>query len=298
VNEQSAIDSWRRRRLKSWLVCLLALGIFFGEGLRSFAQDDDPDLLNRQVLKLYQEGKYQEAIPIAEKFLAMTKRTLGSDDPNTAASLNNLALLYLETGAYAKAEPLYQQALQIFQKALGPDHPATALSLHNLAALYFEMGTYKKAEPLYQQALQISQKTLGPDHPHTALFLENLGLLKFDVGEMHEAKSLAQQSARARLTMLSKILAFTSEEQRLAYEATIDPYSLFTIIKRSEADLASAVLRYKGVILDSLIEDRLVAEASKESQDLYSPGWRAYRIRAVLALSGERSVATKRLSRS
>ena len=40
------------------------------------------------------------------------------------------------------------------------------------------------------------------------------------------------------------------------------------ILKETEADLALALLRYKSVVLDSIIEDRLVAEASKESKDL------------------------------
>src|SRR6516164_8714839 len=45
------------------------------------------------------------------------------------------------------------------------------------------------------------------------------------------------------------------------------PHPQLSVITRSEADLASAVLRYKGVVLDSIIEDRLLAEAGKENQD-------------------------------
>jgi tetratricopeptide (TPR) repeat protein len=127
-------------------------------------------------------------------------------------------------GAYEKAEPLYQQALQIARKALGPDHPETATSLNNLAELYREMRAYEKAEPLYQQALQIVRKALGPEHPETAAILENLGLLKFDLGQIDEAKALAQQNAKVRLAILSKILSFTSEQQRLTYQATLHPY--------------------------------------------------------------------------
>jgi tetratricopeptide (TPR) repeat protein len=152
VNGQSAIVSWCRRRLKSWLVCLLALGLFIGEGSRSFARADDPGLLYQQVLELYQEGKFQQAIPLAEKLLAIKKRALGPEDPSIAQSLNNLAILYQQMGAYAKAEPLFEQALQINQKALGPEHPDTATSLNNLAELYRAQGQYGKAEPLYEQA--------------------------------------------------------------------------------------------------------------------------------------------------
>ena len=160
------------------LVLCLALGLFLGKGSQAFARDDDPRLLNQQVLKLYQQGKYQEAVPIAERVLAIEKRILGPEDPDTATSLDNLAALYRDMGAYQKAEPLFKQALQIRQKALGPEHPDTATSLDNLASLYFEMGAYEKAEPFYQQALQIRKKALGPEHPDTAASLNNLAVCR------------------------------------------------------------------------------------------------------------------------
>ena len=122
---------------------------------------ETPAELNRQVLELYSSGKYEQAIPIAKKLLETTQRERGSDHPNTAQSLNNLAELYQATGAYAKAEPLYQRALAISEKALGPTHPDTAQSLNNLAAFYRATGAYAKAEPLHQRALAIYEQTQG-----------------------------------------------------------------------------------------------------------------------------------------
>jgi CHAT domain-containing protein len=142
-----------------------------------------------------------------------------------------------------------------------------ATSLNNLAKLYDEMGEYVKAEPLYQEALRIYQKVLGSEHPDTATSLENLALLEFDLDRIDEATALARQSSAARLTALSKIFSFTSEQQRLAYLDIFYPYSLFPFLKGTEIDLATAVLRYKGVVLDSIVEDRLLAEASQGSEN-------------------------------
>ena len=129
------------------------------------------------------------------------------------------------------------------------------------------MGEYAKAEPLYQEALRICQKVLGPEHPNTATSLHNLAYFEFDLGRIDEARALARQASAAELTILSKIFSFTSEEQRLAYLDIFQPYSLFPILKGTETDLAAAVLRYKGVVLDSLVEDRLLAQASQGSED-------------------------------
>ena len=170
-------------------------------------------------------------------------------------------------GEYAKAEPLYREALRIRQKVLGPEHPDTATSLNNLAMLYRDMGEYAKAEPLYREALRICRKILGPEHPDTAIMLGNLALLDLDLGRIDEATALARQLSAAELTILAKILSFTSEQQRLAYLDIFYPYSLFPFLKGTEADLAVAVLRYKGVVLDSIVEDRLLAEASQGSDD-------------------------------
>ena len=53
----------------------------------------------------------------------------------------------------------------------------------------------------------------------------------------------------------------------MAYLDIFHPYSLFPFLKGTETELAAAVLRYKGIVLDSIVEDRLLADASQGSQD-------------------------------
>lgn len=149
------------------------------------------------------------------------------------------------------------------ENKFGPDHQNTAQSLNNLALLYQDMGDYARAEPFYRRALKIREKALGPDHPDTARSLNNLAGFFFDLGKKQEALEIARNGQQAGLKTLNNILSFTSEQQRLSYQATINPYSLFASIG-SAPDNALAILHYKGVVLDSLLEDRLVAEASKD----------------------------------
>jgi len=76
--------------------------------------------LNQQVEQLYKEGKYKQAIPIAERVLAIREKVLGNEHLDIATSLNNLAELYRNMGSYDKAEPLYQQALAIYENVTIP----------------------------------------------------------------------------------------------------------------------------------------------------------------------------------
>jgi len=239
--------------------------------------------LNSLALLYRSTGEYTKAEPLYQRALKIHEKALGPEHRHTAASLDNLAMLYQNMGDYAKAEPLYQRALKIQEKALGPEHRDTAASLNNLGLLYHSTGDYTKAEPLLQRALKIYEKALGPVHPGTAMSLQSLGLLLLDEGRASEASQLAREEWQARLKTLANILSFTSEAQRLAYMAGFDPYSSFASLG-NVPESGLALLRCKGVVLDSLVEDRLVGQASANPEDratidqMRSARQRAYRL--------------------
>jgi len=150
--------------------------------------------LNEQVVQLYQQGKYAQAIPLAQRALTIYEKALGPDHPAVATVLNNLAVLYEAQGNYAAAAPLLKRALTIYEKALGPDHPAVAISLNSLAELYQDQGNYVAAEPLLKRALAILEKALGPDHPDVATALNNLAELYKKQGNSREAEPLLKRA--------------------------------------------------------------------------------------------------------
>ena len=154
------------------------------------AQEARWNKLNAQIKQLYQQGKYEEAVPPAQEALRVAEATFGPEHRNFATSLNNLAELYRQQGRYADAEPLYKRALAIWEKTLGPDHPDVAFSLNNLATLYRQQGRYGDAEPLYKRALAIREKALGPDHPEVATSLNNLATLYMEQGRYADAEPL------------------------------------------------------------------------------------------------------------
>ena len=116
-----------RKRVLDWhsagLVWLFALALAASVGAQERSIQEAEEL-NTQVEKLYSQGRYDKAIPLAARALAITEKVLGPEHPRTATALHNLADLYRATGAHAQAEPLYQRALAIAEKALGPEHPA------------------------------------------------------------------------------------------------------------------------------------------------------------------------------
>jgi CHAT domain-containing protein/Tfp pilus assembly protein PilF len=156
----------------------------------------EAERLNQQVQQLFQAGKYDTALPLAERALAMQEQALGPQHPLVAQSLNNLASLYQVTGKYNQAEPLLQRAVRMTERVQGPQHPEVATMLVNLAELYREKGDYQQAEPLYQRALAIRERALGLHHPNVAQSLNNLAALYDEKGDYQRAEPFYQRALR------------------------------------------------------------------------------------------------------
>ena len=155
-------------------------------------------VLGQQIDQLWSQGRYSDAIPLAQRLLSIRETALGPDHPDVATALYNLAELYRIQDRYADAEPLFKRSLAIREKALGADHLKVASVLNNLALVYEAQGRYAEAEPLYNRSLVIKEKALGPDHSELALSLNNLASLYYDQGRHTDAEPLYKRSLAIR----------------------------------------------------------------------------------------------------
>ena len=135
---------------------------------------------------LRQTNRPSEVEPLLRRALAIDEKSYGSDHPEVATDLNNLAGLLRPS----EAEPLFRRALAIDEKSYGPDHPEVATDLNNLAVLLSQTNRPSEAEPLYRRALAIDEKSYGPDHPNVAIRLDNLALLLQGTNRLSEAEPL------------------------------------------------------------------------------------------------------------
>ena len=206
---------------------------------------------------------YEKAEPLLQRSLAIRQKTLGPEHDLTIQAFNSLGQLYYQMRLLDKAAPLFLRALEGAEKVLSPEHSLTGVILNNLAHLYQVKGDYKNAAPLYQRASQAHERSLGREHPFTFRCRHDFALMRAEEGRNDEAKKLAAEVSEQSEKYLSQILSFTSERQRLEFQKTTKPYSLFVSLG-SASDLARTVLRQKGLVLDSLLEDRLAAEASND----------------------------------
>lgn len=82
---------------------------------------------------------------------------LGTEHPNVATDLLNLAILFCQQGNHAQALPLFERALSIYENCYGPRHPRVAEILRNLAVLHYERGNEQRAAELYKRANEMKE---------------------------------------------------------------------------------------------------------------------------------------------
>ena len=205
--------SMKRLKLASSLM-ILGLGMWVGPsdmvlaqspGLTSAQQASElaqAEQLKQQVLRLYQQRKYDEAVPLAEESLSIFQRILGDRYLAVADSLVLLALLYAEQDRYKDAESLYIQALGLVEKSTSDQlYP---LTLYKLAILYVKQGRYKEAKPLYGKAFKLYNSLPGEHRPVIVNNLNDLGSLYRLQGLYKEAELLYAKALEMRKSNLNE----------------------------------------------------------------------------------------------
>jgi tetratricopeptide (TPR) repeat protein len=150
--------------------------------------------LHQQVVVLYKQGGYGEALTQAIKSLQFSRDNIGEKHPSTASSLNTLAFIYHTLGDYQKAEPLYRSALN----TLGINHLDVARTQTNLALLTNHLGRFNEAEFLYKRALTSVEQSLRLFHADVAVILENLSLLYKDTNREQLSNKLHRRVLEIR----------------------------------------------------------------------------------------------------
>lgn len=169
-------------------------------------------------------GRSREAEKKARQALAINRRALGEEHPDTASGYGLLALCLDSQGRPADALPLYRQALEIHRKVLGEEHPFTArfVSPHSplalgLARLGQPCNVFRHAEADLARGLL---DDLARDDPANARRLEALSrrLRALDerlVSLFGQGKLSAKQQ-RLRQELEQQCRGVTGELSRLA----------------------------------------------------------------------------------
>jgi len=145
--------------------------------INSSSQQESPELkeastLTESVTRLFNEQKFDQALPLAKRALEIRQRLLPRTDPLVATSLSYLASVYGAKGNHSAAKETLQQLIQLLEER--SDDVGVARALDRLGLVCLRGGDFSKAEEAYKRAIALKEKVLGPDKPEVAQSLEGL----------------------------------------------------------------------------------------------------------------------------
>jgi len=147
-------------------------------------------------------GRYDQALELHQRALAIREATLGPGHPDTGMSLYNVALVYYEFGRFTDARLLLLRVLGIEEATTGPEHPETAVTLDLLGLMEQELGEFEDAGRRHDRALQIRRAVFDPKHPRLASSYANIAQLRMRTGRFAEAEELIMRALEIRTTTL------------------------------------------------------------------------------------------------
>src|ERR1051326_4397136 len=160
--------------MKIVTLLFLATSLIFAPNFN--ASQDPPErqeatTLNDSVLKLVNEQKFDQALPLAKRALEIRERLLPANDIRISLSLSNLGKLYVAKKDYKAARDVFQRLLTMQEQHFGPENLRLLDTLYALGEFYRTKGDVEQAAVNYRRALNIfgeNSNSLSADYERTS----------------------------------------------------------------------------------------------------------------------------------
>jgi eukaryotic-like serine/threonine-protein kinase len=139
-------------------------------------------------------GMLRESFVVFGRALALRREKLGENQPETLASMNNLASAYHDAGRLDLAIPLLETTLAKRRALLGENHHDTIETMNDLAVAYWKDGQVSRAIPLYEATLAKIRVERGVDQVDTLTIMDNLAVAYAALGKPDKAIPLHEKA--------------------------------------------------------------------------------------------------------
>ena len=146
------------------------------------------------TLALLPIGRYDKALDISGRALALKQTILAPGDAAIARTLDIRGSVWQRKGDYARARVDLERALAI-REAVSPRHPDMATTLLLLGLQFTVEGEIAKSRQFLERGLSLAEATLRADHPDVASLLRNLAIPVQNQGDLSSAHALQKRAA-------------------------------------------------------------------------------------------------------
>jgi TonB family protein len=153
-----------RKQLALLLTTVLActaIALSNSTSLQASAQSPalvEADQLNQKAVSLYGQGKYDEALVLAQRVLTLREQTLGPDHESVARALHNIAEILFAKRKYKEADSTYQRALTIYERLFGADDPRLVPELEKYICFLINSNQRQRAVDVEKRLYRIENR--------------------------------------------------------------------------------------------------------------------------------------------
>ncbi len=138
-------------------------------------------------------GRGAQALPLAQRSLAVLEATLGPDDAALLETLVVLGIAYGEAGQVELERACYERAYALADR-IDPAHPHKAIVLNNLAELDRDRGDHEAARTKLVEAIALWSRSNGAEHPITGNLTYALADVELALGQVGSAVTHARRA--------------------------------------------------------------------------------------------------------
>ncbi len=136
--------------------------------------------------ELFDQGLYEEAVPVAERMVELTEEELGLSLA-LGVSLSNLAILQRRLELYEPSEQNFLRAIDVIREVDGTYSEAAINPLIGLGVNYQARGDYFEAVTIFEEARTVSRRAYGLLNEQQIEILDHLSSTMIDMENYVEA---------------------------------------------------------------------------------------------------------------
>jgi TonB family protein len=160
--------------------------------------------LNGNLISLYKEKKYDEALKIALNIWDVSEKNGLSKDLRVLPMLTNLAEIYLAKGKESEAVAAYQKVLDAYQANSGDQRLPVVKITERIAAAYYYKKDYGKAEEYFLEAAALREGLNGAQSLEASRIYTSLGDVYRSKNQYAKAQEFYLKAIRINDRVLTK----------------------------------------------------------------------------------------------
>lgn len=186
--------------------------------------------LSAEAVKLFQQKKYDDALPLAEKAILIREKELGKNHVSVAPAWRNLAYIQLQRDKRKEAGKAFENAFEIYEKnqpLAASDQKLFAEILEAVALYEAISGDFTGAEKKFLRAVELRERLNGKQSAETANSLLKLS-------QVYQLKNDYEKAAPLLLRALDIKTGKTGKLDEQGEEIYSNAYCALSKLNREE----------------------------------------------------------------